>query len=51
MVKNAEAAAQAKVIDSKAELEHRNLLADAEAHNIRVTSQRKPNSCSSKRRR
>jgi regulator of protease activity HflC (stomatin/prohibitin superfamily) len=39
VVKNAEAAAQAKIIDSKAELEHRNLLADAEAHNIRVTSQ------------
>jgi regulator of protease activity HflC (stomatin/prohibitin superfamily) len=38
-VKNAEAAAQAKVIDSKAELERRNLMADAEANNIRVTSQ------------
>ena len=35
---NAEAAAQAKVIDSKAELERRNLLADAEANRIRVTA-------------
>jgi regulator of protease activity HflC (stomatin/prohibitin superfamily) len=39
VVKNAEAAAQAKVIDSKAELERRNLMADAEANNIRVTAQ------------
>jgi regulator of protease activity HflC (stomatin/prohibitin superfamily) len=38
-VKNAEAAAQAKVIDGRAELERRNLMADAEANNIRVTSQ------------
>jgi regulator of protease activity HflC (stomatin/prohibitin superfamily) len=38
-IKNAEATAQAKVIDGKAELERRTLLADAEAHNIRVTSQ------------
>ena len=37
-VKNAEAAAAAKVIDGKAELERRRLLADAEAHRIRVTS-------------
>lgn len=35
---NAEAAAQAKVIDSKAELERRNLLSDAEANRIRVTA-------------
>jgi hypothetical protein len=34
-VKNAEAQAQAKVIDSKAELERRSLLADAEAGRIR----------------
>ena len=34
-MKNAEAQAQAKVIDSKAELERRNLLADAEAGRIR----------------
>jgi len=39
VVKNAEAAAQAKVIDGKAELERRNLMADAEANNIRVTAQ------------
>jgi regulator of protease activity HflC (stomatin/prohibitin superfamily) len=39
VVKNAEAAAQAKIVESKAELEHRNLMADAAAHNIRVTSQ------------
>jgi regulator of protease activity HflC (stomatin/prohibitin superfamily) len=39
VVKNAEAAAQAKVIDGKAELERRNLMADAEAHNIRATAQ------------
>jgi regulator of protease activity HflC (stomatin/prohibitin superfamily) len=38
-VKNAEAAGQAKVIDGKAELERRNLMADAEANNIRVTAQ------------
>jgi regulator of protease activity HflC (stomatin/prohibitin superfamily) len=38
-VKNAQAAAQAKVIDGKAELERRNLMADAEANNIRVTAQ------------
>jgi regulator of protease activity HflC (stomatin/prohibitin superfamily) len=38
-VKSAEATAQAKVIDGKAELERRSLLADAEAHNIRVTAQ------------
>jgi regulator of protease activity HflC (stomatin/prohibitin superfamily) len=38
-VKNAEAAAQAKVIDGKAELERRNLMADAEANNIRLTAQ------------
>jgi regulator of protease activity HflC (stomatin/prohibitin superfamily) len=37
-VKSAEAAAQAKVIDSKAELEKRNLLAGAEANRIRVTA-------------
>ena len=30
-MKNAEAQAQAKVIDSKAEMERRNMLADAEA--------------------
>ncbi|HLH08314.1 MAG TPA: hypothetical protein VKW78_13835, partial [Terriglobales bacterium] len=36
--KNAEAAAEAKVIDSKAELQRRNLLADAEANRIRVTA-------------
>jgi hypothetical protein len=35
-VKNADAAAQAKVIDSKAELERRKLLADADDHRIRV---------------
>ncbi len=39
VVKNAEASAQAKVIDGKAELERRNLMADAEANNIRVTAQ------------
>jgi regulator of protease activity HflC (stomatin/prohibitin superfamily) len=38
-VNNAEAAARAKVIDGKAELERRNLMADAEANNIRVTAQ------------
>jgi len=38
-IQDAEAAAQAKVIDSKAELERRNLMADAEANNIRVTAQ------------
>jgi regulator of protease activity HflC (stomatin/prohibitin superfamily) len=37
-IKNAEAAAQAKVIDSKAEMERRKLLADAEADRIRVTA-------------
>src|SRR5262249_47040541 len=37
-VKNAEANAEAKVIDSKAELQRRNLLAEAEANRIRVTS-------------
>jgi len=38
-IQNAEADAQAKVIDGKAESERRNLLADAEAHSIRVKSQ------------
>jgi regulator of protease activity HflC (stomatin/prohibitin superfamily) len=37
-IQNAEAEAQAKVIDSKAEQQRRNLLADAEANEIRVTS-------------
>ena len=37
-LKNAEAAAAAKVIDSKAEFERRNLLADAEGNRIRVTA-------------
>ncbi len=37
-LKAAEAAAQAKVIDSKADVERSNLLAGAEAHRIRVTS-------------
>ena len=37
-MKNAEALAQAKVIDSKAELERRNLLSEAEANRIRVTA-------------
>ena len=37
-MKNAEAMAQAKVIDSKAEMERRKLLADAEADRIRVTA-------------
>src|SRR6202034_1476199 len=35
---NADAEAQAKVIDSKAELQRRNLLTDAEANRIRVTA-------------
>ena len=35
-IKNAEAAAEAKVIDSKAEMERRKLLADAEADRIRA---------------
>jgi hypothetical protein len=35
-VKNAEAAAQAKVIDSKAELERRNLMAQADEQRIRL---------------
>jgi regulator of protease activity HflC (stomatin/prohibitin superfamily) len=38
-VKGAEASAQAKVIDGKAEKERQTLLADAEANQIRVTSQ------------
>ena len=37
-MQNAEAAAQAKVIDSKAELERRKLLAEAEGNRIRVTA-------------
>jgi regulator of protease activity HflC (stomatin/prohibitin superfamily) len=37
-VKNAEAMAQAKVLDSKAEMERRKLLAEAEADRIRVTA-------------
>src|SRR5712692_3011176 len=37
-LQNADAAAQAKVIDSKAELERQRLLADAEANRIRVTA-------------
>jgi regulator of protease activity HflC (stomatin/prohibitin superfamily) len=37
-IQNAEAAAQAKVIDSKAETERRKLLANAEADRIRVTA-------------
>src|SRR5579863_49557 len=37
-IQNAEAAAQAKVIDSKAEQQRQNLLADAEANQIRVTA-------------
>ena len=37
-MQNAEAAAQAKVIDSKAEMERRKLLANAEAERIRVTA-------------
>jgi regulator of protease activity HflC (stomatin/prohibitin superfamily) len=35
-VKNAEAAAQAKVIDSRAELERRNLMAQADEQRIRL---------------
>ena len=38
-VRQADAAAQAKVIDSKAELEKRKYLAEAEANRIRVTAQ------------
>ena len=37
-MKNAEAEAEAKVIDSKAEMERRKMLAEAEADRIRVTS-------------
>jgi regulator of protease activity HflC (stomatin/prohibitin superfamily) len=37
-VKNAEAMAEAKVIDSKAEMARRKLLAEAEAERIRVTA-------------
>ncbi len=37
-MKNAEAMAEAKVIDSKAEMERRKLLAEAEADRIRVTA-------------
>jgi hypothetical protein len=37
-VKNAEAMAEAKVIDSKAEMERRKLLSAAEADRIRVTA-------------
>ncbi|HKS82059.1 MAG TPA: SPFH domain-containing protein [Candidatus Acidoferrales bacterium] len=37
-IQNAEAEAQAKVIDSKAEQQRQNLLADAEANQIRVTA-------------
>ncbi|MEO7650263.1 MAG: hypothetical protein ABIZ80_07325 [Bryobacteraceae bacterium] len=37
-MKNAEAMAQAKVIDSRAEFERSKLMADAEANRIRVTS-------------
>lgn len=36
-LKNAEAAAQAKIIDGKAEVERDRMMADAEAHRIRVT--------------
>ena len=35
-IQNAEADAEAKVIDSKAELQRRNLLADAEASRIKL---------------
>jgi regulator of protease activity HflC (stomatin/prohibitin superfamily) len=38
-VRGAEAAAQAKVIDGKAEKQRQDLLADAEANEIRVTAQ------------
>ena len=37
-MKNAEAMAEAKVIDSKAELEKRNLLSEAEGNRIRVVA-------------
>ncbi len=37
-LQNAEAAAQAKIIDSKAELERQRNLSDAEANRIRVTA-------------
>lgn len=37
-LKNAEAAAQAKIIDGKAEVERDRMMAEAEAHRIRVTS-------------
>jgi regulator of protease activity HflC (stomatin/prohibitin superfamily) len=37
-LQNAEAAAQAKIIDSKAEVERQRNLADAEANRIRVTA-------------
>ncbi len=37
-MKNAEAMAQAKLLDSKAEMERRKLLAEAEADRIRVTA-------------
>jgi regulator of protease activity HflC (stomatin/prohibitin superfamily) len=37
-VKNAEAAGEAKLIDSKAEMERRKLLAQAEAERIRLTA-------------
>ncbi|PYU78591.1 MAG: hypothetical protein DMG51_18535, partial [Acidobacteria bacterium] len=37
-LQNAEAAAQAKIIDSKAEVERQKNLADAEANRIRVTA-------------
>jgi hypothetical protein len=38
-VKNAEAQAQAKVIDSKAEMERRDLLATSEAKRIRIVAE------------
>jgi len=38
-IEDAEAAAQAKVIDSKAEQQRQNLLADSEANHIRVSAQ------------
>src|SRR5262245_63591902 len=42
-LQNAEAAAQAKIIDSKAEIERQKNLADAEANRIRVTSEAEAN--------
>src|SRR5262245_48541323 len=42
-LQNAEAAAQAKIIDSKAEIERQKNLADAEANRIRVTAEAEAN--------